>query len=147
MVVYHGSLDRIEEGFRPLSHFGTEVAARRRIDQKRTEASGQTGYLHEVELTFDRALRLRDWGTNRPHDILCHDLLRAAGCPQWRISRAVTGGNPVERTVDYLVAEGYDAAVYANEVEDPGSLSYLNLTAGQATIQSTTVVGGPSTNG
>lgn len=143
MIVYHGTLDRIEDGFRPLSHFGTERAARRRIDQKQEEAPDQTGTLYRVELAFERAMRIRDWGTNRPRDILCGDLLRAAGCPQWRISRAVTGGNPIERAVGYLLAEGYDAAVYANEVEDPGSLSYLNLRARQVRIESKGVVGAP----
>lgn len=142
LIVYHGTLDQIEEGFRPLSHFGTVAAARTRIEQKEKEGGSGPGYLYEVELAFEQQLRIRDWRSNRSYEALCDDLLRNADCPQWRRSRALIGGNPVERTVDYLLSEGFDVASYINEVEDPGSVSYINLTMGEVTVQSRTTVQG-----
>lgn len=63
------------------------------------------------------------------------------------MSRDLTGATPVEQTVDYFRGEGYDVASYINEVEDPGSVSYISLTTGQVTVRSRTAVQGDKSEG
>lgn len=154
-VLWHGSDQRIEGPYRPLTHFGTELAASQRAmtvlnDWKRApepthyDIDGpvypeRIKWMHPVRLDIKNPLRIRD-GVALEHtplklaDMLYYDLRVISDYERGMIFKAGEFGlnrNNVKAAsaeiVRLLSAKGYDGFVYRNLHEDPGSESFVNF--------------------
>lgn len=127
-IVFHSSPVQIDT-FYPFTHFGTKRAALERIEEVQS-TNEQTFYLHEVELSIERPLRIYDDGTDRAMGGLLIDAV-----PSFEQAEALLDtDDPTRAFQDWLVGEGYDSLVYANQIEDVGSDSYVNVFASQARL-------------
>jgi hypothetical protein len=129
---YHGGPAGITR-FRPLTHFGSEQAARSRMAKKKID-----GQVYEVELSIRNPAVIRDFaGVHAPTQFAF--ALNDAGIIDHDEMKTVTGlmGQPDRQTpilVKLLQSKGYDGIAYRNRYEDPGHTSYVILDPDQARI-------------
>jgi hypothetical protein len=99
-----------------------------RADAKMLREHASNSYLKQAVLNIGRPLELPDLGRWSPRDVLKH-----AGADTEQLSELAALPNEaqpayVQRTLN---AMGYDSIAYTNEVEDPGSVSYIVFDAKQ----------------
>ena len=132
--VWHGGT--VKGDARPLTHVGTQAAARKVIGSQTNKARA----LESGRITFSNPVDLKDSG--RAHNkasIIAEDLVAHEGNdidPQLpnilRRTEHTKGKTQAKKElVTYLLNKGYDIIRYRNVNEDKGSLSYITLTQGQ----------------
>lgn len=149
-VLYHASFDPINK-FWPLSHFGTYKAALHRIRSvledtfdDATPFEDWPVFLYPVRLNIYNPLRTTDIYNERPYVvgetatwILNHKLKmlddEAKGLAH-KLKNATTTPATTRRLAQLLKLIGHDGLVYRNRVEDPGHLSWINLSSDQVTM-------------
>lgn len=145
ITLWHASRARIAEAV-PFMHLGTREAALARAETFRAPF-----LLHEVELETRASLRVNDSvAAQHPVDgivewletelgldfALVDELLMKAREEQGAgVPRSLAGGGMVAAV---LRERGIDALSYENEVEDPGSISWIVLDPARARIVSVT---------
>lgn len=140
LVVYHSTRE-VFNSFQPLSHFGTADAAEERLKAYRGdgpiddlfggyEPTPRTGEnTIPVYLNIANPLEIEDTGV----DFFLSDLMEEAGVPSNEATRInklfeeedATQG--VNELLNAIQSEGFDGFKYINEVEDPGSISWMPL--------------------
>jgi hypothetical protein len=132
-VVYHAGPSPIDTPY-PFTHFGTEGAARRRA----REAIGpsQTAILHRVRLWSQNPRRTYDPMEERDLGGLILDTL-----PRYEEARRLLEHQaPTPAFQWWLLSRGYDGLYYRNRVEDPGTISWINVWSWQAVVTERTVL-------
>lgn len=125
---FHGTNTSIDN-FRPLTHFGTETAAKQRLNLK---YKGE-GDVLPVTLDIKNPLKVKDAYASDEASLL--NAIKRGEFPQLNLKTATNEG-----TAAALQEAGYDGMVYNNRMEDRGKLSYVNLTPEQVTINRTAEV-------
>lgn len=131
-VAYHGSTDDIAE-FRPFSHFGSETAAKDRMDYKKVK----NGKVYKVELNINNPLEIKDFPGTHYDRFYAFTLRDKKLISQEEMEYITTEENPQElrkRLLSKLSDLGIDGFVYKNRYEDKGNLSYVIVDPRQAKI-------------
>ena len=131
-VAYHGSTDDIAE-FRPFSHFGSETAAKDRMDYKKVK----NGKVYKVELNINNPLEIKDFPGTHYDRFYAFTLRDKKLISQEEMEYITTEQNPQElrkRLLSKLSDLGIDGFVYKNRYEDKGNLSYVIVDPRQAKI-------------
>jgi hypothetical protein len=146
-LMYHATFHRIRK-FWPLSHFGSYRAALSRIVDvlddivdDATSVPDRPVLLYPVRLSCEHALRTRDMYNERPYIVgevsgfILNKYKRELTADQMdmlkNLTNRVTTPRSSQELAQVLQDMGYDCLSYRNKVEDPGSLSYINLTSDQ----------------
>jgi hypothetical protein len=151
-ILYHASFDRIRK-FWPLSHFGTYRAALSRIIDvlddtvdDATDLPTDPVLLYPVRLSCENPLRTRDIYNERPYivgEVSSYVLKKYADSLslttheqlQTLVQKKTTPAS-TRKLSEVLSHMGYDCLAYRNKVEDPGSISWINLTSEQVHVLS-----------
>ena len=131
-VAYHGSTDDITE-FRPFSHFGSETAARDRMDYKKVK----NGKIYKVEINIKNPLEIKDFPGTHYDRFYAFTLRDKKIISQEEMEFITTEQDPQElrkRLLDKLRDLGIDGFVYKNRYEDKGNISYVIVDPNQAKI-------------
>lgn len=122
---YHGTpalFEKLEHDRSGLgTHFGTESAARARLKDTTDEDTDPDRRVIKYELDVKHPLRLfdvgDDWNSIRAiYNVLrdeAPDIKLPSGAITWKVIR------------DAIQSAGYDSVIYKNEIESPGSTSYI----------------------
>lgn len=151
-IAYHGSVDNITK-FRPLTHFGTEKAAKDRMQFKKYK----DGKIYKVDLNIKNPLTIKDFpGVHSPTQF-AFELNRLKLISQQEmlsvtdsadIQAKTKAGIPFDQAYAAHTAKctaallrlmkklGYDGFVYKNRYEDKGNISYVILDPRQVKILS-----------
>lgn len=137
-LLYHGSDVRIVGPYRPLTHFGTEEAARARALAV-ARRNDTHAWIHPVRVMIHRALRIRD-GKNLLHtpmrltDLLHYTIKAISAEERGEIFDALRGGDDAGSAaiIRIVSSKGYDGFVYKNEYEDAGNDSWVIFYTEQA---------------
>ena len=140
-VVYHATKSDFHD-FRPMSHFGTMQAAHDRYSPDQNLSQGMSVIPAHISLKNPLDVgRERDWQSNRDTirqaaDVmfksgrLDQDYLKAAeklydlvDDPRWGSYHQAME----RRGADLLREAGHDGIIYTNNIEDPGSRSFVTL--------------------
>jgi hypothetical protein len=136
LVVYHSSnADFSTDAFRPLSHFGTAVAAHDRSNHYKMKAVR----VYPVFLSIKNPVLVGDPGSHDIdgyHDILEYLCEQGIVTPKekdaWYNAQGETDDLVWERDlITLLSSKGYDGIKYGNAFEDVGSYSYIIFDADQ----------------
>ena len=123
------------DAFRPLSHFGTAVAAHDRL--KSSNAS--SGKVYPVFVSLKNPVIVYDPGAHDIdgyHDILMYlsedGIITKQECEDWYNAQGETYDSVWEDNLVHLLSsKGYDGIQYSNLYEDTGSYSYIIFRADQ----------------
>ena len=141
IIAYHGTTDDISQ-FRPLTHFGTEKAARDRMDYKKNKS----GKIYKVQLDIRNPFTIKDFAGNHYDRVYAFDLRDKKKISQEEMQAITFIQDPAELRTALLakVKElGYDGFVYKNRYEDKGNLSYVILDPSQVKVLEVIPVGEP----
>ena len=141
IIAYHGTTDDITQ-FRPLTHFGTEKAARDRMDYKKNK----NGKVYKVQLDIRNPFTIKDFAGNHYDRVYAFDLRDKKKISQEEMEKITMLQDPAELRAALLakVKElGYDGFVYKNRYEDKGNISYVILDPGQVKVLEVIPVGEP----
>lgn len=119
--LFHAGHHQIKK-FKPFIHLGTEKAALDLANEKYT----RTGcVIHEVELTVTKSVEILDTGVGQ-HDVegMMTYLETILNLDMNEVETVFR--NPVA-SAKLLARYGYDALLYRNRREDPGSISFVAL--------------------
>jgi hypothetical protein len=133
-IAYHGTTDDIVE-FHPLTHFGTEKAAKDRMTYKKIK----DGKIYKVDLDIKNPLTIKDFAGNHYDRVYAFTLRDKKLISQEEMEFITTENNPQElrkRLLDKLRDLGIDGFVYKNRYEDKGSLSYVIVDPRQVKVLS-----------
>ena len=139
IVAYHGTTDDITQ-FRPLTHFGTEKAARDRMDYKKNK----NGKIYKVQLDIRNPFTIKDFPGIHYDRVYAFELRDKKKISQEEMEAITMLQDPAELRAALLakVKElGYDGFVYKNRYEDKGNISYVILDPSQAKILEVIPVG------
>ncbi len=131
-VAYHGTTDDIS-AFRPFSHFGSETAARDRMDYKKVK----NGKIYKVQIDIKNPLTIKDFPGVHYDRLYAFELRDKKLISQEEMEFITTEQDPQElrkRLLDKLRDLGIDGFVYKNRYEDKGHLSYVITDPSQAKI-------------
>ena len=131
-VAYHGTTDDIS-AFRPFSHFGSEDAARDRMDYKKVK----NGKIYKVQLDIKNPLMSKDFPGVHYDRLYAFVLRDKKLISQEEMEYITFEKNPQElrkRLLTKLNDLGIDGFVYKNRYEDKGNLSYVIIDPSQAKI-------------
>ena len=132
ITAYHGT-DANITSFRPLTHFGSETAARDRMAYKKIN-----GKIYQVDLDIKNPAVIKDFpGVHTPTQFAF--ALKNAKIINQDEMMSVTGfmGDNEKATpalIKLLQSKGYDGLAYKNRYEDKGHVSYVILDPSQAKI-------------
>lgn len=133
-IAYHGTTDDIVE-FHPLTHFGTEKAAKDRMTYKKIK----DGKIYKVDLAIKNPLTIKDFAGNH-YDRVYAFTLRDKKLISQEEMEAITTINDKAELRKALLTKlnelGIDGFVYKNRYEDKGSLSYVIVDPRQVKILS-----------
>lgn len=139
IVAYHGTTDDISQ-FRPLTHFGTEQAARDRMDYKKN-ASGK---IYKVQLDIRNPFTIKDFPGIHYDRVYAFELRDKKKLSQEEMEKITMLQDPAELRAA-LIAKvrelGYDGFVYKNRYEDKGNISYVILDPSQVKVLEVISVG------
>jgi len=139
IIAYHGTTDNISQ-FRPLTHFGTEKAARDRMDYKKNA----TGKIYKVQLGIHNPFTIKDFPGIHYDRVYAFDLRDKKLLSQEEMENITMLQDPAELRAA-LIAKvrelGYDGFVYKNRYEDKGNISYVILDSSQVKVLDVTSVG------
>lgn len=141
IIAYHGTTDDISQ-FRPLTHFGTEKAARDRMDYKKNK----NGKIYKVQLDIRNPFTIKDFAGNHYDRVYAFDLRDKKKLSQEEMEKITMLQDPAQLRAALLakVKElGYDGFVYKNRYEDKGNLSYVILDPSQVKVLEVIPVGEP----
>ena len=141
IIAYHGTTDDISQ-FRPLTHFGTEKAARDRMDYKKNK----NGKIYKVQLDIRNPFTIKDFAGNHYDRVYAFDLRDKRKISQEEMEAITFLQDPAQLRAALLakVKElGYDGFVYKNRYEDKGNLSYVILDPSQVKVLEVIPVGEP----
>ena len=141
VIAYHGTTDDISQ-FRPLTHFGTEKAARDRMDYKKNK----NGKIYKVQLDIRNPFTIKDFAGNHYDRVYAFDLRDKKKISQEEMEAITFLQDPAQLRAALLakVKElGYDGFVYKNRYEDKGNLSYVILDPSQVKVLEVIPVGEP----
>ncbi len=141
VIAYHGTTDDISQ-FRPLNHFGTEKAARDRMDYKKNKS----GKIYKVQLDIRNPFTIKDFAGNHYDRVYAFDLRDKKKISQEEMEKITMLQDPAQLRAALLakVKElGYDGFVYKNRYEDKGNLSYVILDPSQVKVLEVIPVGEP----
>lgn len=140
--------------FAPLSHFGTRAAAEHRMQRTCQDDPHERGARTiTAQLNIQNPIDLPDLGGHQYYQY--EETLRAAGFLTEDEAAAIfaqpsghSGGKDgyddhdgwKSRLVDCLMAKGYDGFTYTNDVEDPGSTSYIVFRPEQVHVTAVTML-------
>lgn len=132
VVAYHGT-DADVVQFRPLSHFGSQQAAKDRMAYKKIG-----GKIYQVSLDINNPAIIKDFpGVHTPRQF-AFALKNAKIFSQDEmlgISLADENNDiKADRLIGLLKSKGYDGIAYKNRYEDKGHISYVILDHNQAKI-------------
>jgi hypothetical protein len=139
VIAYRGTTDDISQ-FRPLTHFGTEKAARDRMDYKKNA----TGKIYKVQLDIRNPFTIKDFAGNHYDRVYAFDLRDKKKISQEEMEKITMLQDPAQLRAALLakVQElGYDGFVYKNRYEDKGNLSYVILDPSQVKVLEVVPVG------
>ena len=139
IIAYHGSVDDITQ-FRPLTHFGTEQAARDRMDYKKNV----NGKIYKVQLNIHNPFTIKDFPGIHYDRVYAFELRDKKKLSQEDMAAITTLDDPAELRAALLakVKElGYDGFVYKNRYEDKGNISYVILDPSQVKVLEVFTVG------
>lgn len=139
IIAYHGSVDDITQ-FRPLTHFGTEQAARDRMDYKKNV----NGKIYKVQLDIHNPFTIKDFPGIHYDRVYAFELRDKKKLSQEDMAAITTLDDPAELRAALLakVKElGYDGFVYKNRYEDKGNISYVILDPSQVKVLEVFTVG------
>jgi len=132
IVAYHGTTDDISQ-FRPLTHFGTEQAARDRMDYKKNA----TGKIYKVQLDIRNPFTIKDFPGIHYDRVYAFELRDKKKLSQEDMEAITTLEDPIQLRAA-LIAKvkelGYDGFVYKNRYEDKGNISYVILDPSQVKV-------------
>lgn len=132
ITAYHGTDSDIKQ-FRPLTHFGSEVAAKDRIAYKKLN-----GKIYKVELDINNPAIIKDFaGVHSPR--LFSFALKNANILSRDEMLSISLGDEdnsikAAKLIKLLKSKGYDGIAYKNRYEDRGHISYVILDPNQARI-------------
>ena len=141
IIAYHGTVDDITQ-FRPLTHFGTEKAARDRMDYKKNA----NGKIYKVQLDIRNPFTVKDFAGNHYDRVYAFDLRDKKKISQEEMEKITMLQDPVQLRTALLakVKElGYDGFVYKNRYEDKGNISYVILDPSQVKVLEVIPAGEP----
>jgi hypothetical protein len=141
IIAYHGTVDDIAQ-FRPLTHFGTEKAARDRMDYKKNA----NGKIYKVQLDIRNPFTIKDFPGIHYDRVYAFELRDKKKISQEEMEKITTLQDPAQLRAALLakVKElGYDGFVYKNRYEDKGNISYVILDPSQVKVLEVIPVGEP----
>lgn len=133
-IAYHGTTDNIVE-FHPFTHFGTEKAAKDRMEYKKIK----DGKIYKVDLDIKNPLTIKDF-PGIHYDRLYAFELRDKGLISQDEMEDITftqDKNELrEKLLNKLSELGIDGFVYKNKYEDKGNISYVIVDPSQVKVLS-----------
>lgn len=141
IIAYHGTMDDITQ-FRPLTHFGTEKAARDRMDYKKNA----NGKIYKVQLDIRNPFTIKDFPGIHYDRVYAFELRDKKKISQEEMEKITMLQDPVQLRTALLakVRElGYDGFVYKNRYEDKGNISYVILDPSQVKVLEMIPMGEP----
>lgn len=133
-IAYHGTTDDIAE-FHPLSHFGTEKAAKDRMTYKKIK----DGKIYKVDLNIKNPLTIKDFPGIHYDRLYAFELRDKKLISQKEMEAITTIDDKVElrkALLAKLKELGIDGFVYKNKYEDKGNLSYVIVDPSQVKVLS-----------
>jgi hypothetical protein len=133
-IAYHGTVDDIAE-FYPLTHFGTEKAAKDRMEYKKIK----DGKIYKVDLNIKNPLTIKDFPGIHYDRLYAFELKNKKLISQEEME-AITFIQDKAELRKALLAKlkelGIDGFVYKNRYEDKGNLSYVIVDPRQVKVLS-----------
>lgn len=133
-IAYHGTTDDIVE-FYPLTHFGTEKAAKDRMEYKKIK----NGKIYKVDLNIKNPLTIKDFPGIHYDRLYAFELKNKKLISQEEME-AITFIQDKAELRKALLAKlkelGIDGFVYKNRYEDKGNLSYVIVDPSQVKVLS-----------
>jgi hypothetical protein len=133
-IAYHGTVDDIAE-FYPLTHFGTEKAAKDRMTYKKIK----DGKIYKVDLDIKNPLTIKDF-PGIHYDRLYAFELRDKKLISQKEMEAITTIDDKAELRNALLTKlnelGVDGFVYKNKYEDKGNISYVIVDPSQVKVLS-----------
>lgn len=133
-IAYHSSIDDIN-AFHPLTHFGTEKAAKDRMTYKKYK----DGKIYKVDLDIKNPLTIKDFPGIHYDRYYAFELSRLKLISQEEMT-AITHiqdkADLRKALLDKLKELGIDGFVYKNKYEDKGNISYVIVDPNQVKVLS-----------
>lgn len=133
-IAYHGTTDDIAE-FRPLTHFGTEKAAKDRMTYKKIK----DGKIYKVDLDIKNPLTIKDFPGIHYDRLYAFELKDKRLISQEEMEDITFTQDPTElrkKLLAKLKELGIDGFVYKNRYEDKGNISYVIVDPSQVKVLS-----------
>ena len=133
-IAYHGTTDDIAE-FHPLSHFGTEKAAKDRMTYKKIK----DGKIYKVDLDIKNPLTIKDFPGIHYDRLYAFELRDKKLISQKEMEAITTIDDKAElrkALLTKLKELGIDGFVYKNKYEDKGNISYVIVDPSQVKVLS-----------
>ena len=133
-IAYHGSIDDIT-AFHPLTHFGTEKAAKDRMTYKKIK----DGKIYKVDLDIKNPLTINDFPGIHYDRLYAFELRRLKLISQEEMEAITTIDDNQElrkALLNKLKELGIDGFVYKNRYEDKGNISYVIVDPSQVKVLS-----------
>jgi hypothetical protein len=133
-IAYHGTTDDIAE-FHPLSHFGTEKAAKDRMTYKKIK----DGKIYKVDLNIKNPLTIKDFPGIHYDRLYAFELRDKKLISQKEMEAITTIDDKAElrnALLTKLKELGIDGFVYKNKYEDKGNISYVIIDPSQVKVLS-----------
>jgi guanosine-3',5'-bis(diphosphate) 3'-pyrophosphohydrolase len=133
-IAYHGTVDDIAE-FHPLSHFGTEKAAKDRMTYKKIK----DGKIYKVDLNIKNPLTIKDFPGIHYDRLYAFELRDKKLISQKEMEAITTIDDKAElrnALLTKLKELGIDGFVYKNKYEDKGNISYVIVDPSQVKVLS-----------
>ena len=133
-IAYHGTTDDIAE-FYPLSHFGTEKAAKDRMTYKKIK----DGKIYKVDLDIKNPLTIKDFPGIHYDRLYAFELRDKKLISQKEMEAITTIDDKAElrkALLTKLKELGIDGFVYKNRYEDKGNISYVIVDPSQVKVLS-----------
>jgi hypothetical protein len=133
-IAYHGTVDDIAE-FYPLSHFGTEKAAKDRMIYKKIK----DGKIYKVDLDIKNPLTIKDFPGIHYDRLYAFELRDKKLISQKEMEAITTIDDKAElrnALLTKLKELGIDGFVYKNKYEDKGNISYVIVDPSQVKVLS-----------
>lgn len=133
LVVYHSTRAQDFDAFRTGhdedlgQHFGSAAAAQTRWSQTADDESEPTGRTYPVYLSIQNPVKLQDTGVWEADGIARQLRLQGVFSTEEfdRIASMADKSRAMRAVQDLLQKKGHDGARYKNDVEDPGSTSWI----------------------
>jgi predicted nucleotidyltransferase len=133
-IAYHGTVDDIAE-FYPLTHFGTEKAAKDRMTYKKIK----DGKIYKVDLDIKNPLTIKDFPGIHYDRLYAFELRDKKLISQKEMEAITTIDDKAElrkALLTKLKELGIDGFVYKNKYEDKGNISYVIVDPSQVKVLS-----------